>query len=108
MDNKAVNTDHHMENVNILNVLKLNIYQMLICMFCTHCIKKGVSIKELHFLCSDCGQRTISTVYQSRYKRVTHPYLTRFCKINFSEKSQSIKLFNSAEKCASLEQNIKD
>ena len=57
-----------MKDVNILNVLKLNIHQMVICMFCT-------------------GQRTISTVYQSRHERVTHLYLTRFCEINFSEES---------------------
>ena len=41
------------------------------------------------------GQGTIVTVFQSRFKRITHTYLTRFYESNCNEKSFKQKIFQT-------------
>ena len=52
---KALNTNDKMKDLNILNVFKLKIYQILIFMFRT-------------------AERTIHTVFQSWFNQITHSY----------------------------------
>lgn len=70
--NKVLKTKNKMKDLNILNLLKLNFYQMLIFMFC-----------------NDLG--TIVTVFQARFKRIAHSlsicfydgnYIGKYFKLN--------------------------
>ena len=68
MKNEAVNTNHKMKDLNILNGFKLNIHQVHIFMFST-------------------SQRAIPTVFQSGLETIAHGHPTQFREGGFKKKS---------------------
>ena len=67
MSNTILNTSNKMKNLTSLNAFELSIYQII---FMLH-----------------TGQRTIPTIFQRGFKKITPIYHTRFLEGNYHKKS---------------------